>query len=293
MSSEFISARDLLSSGVHFGHRISRWNPKMRPYIFGSRNLIHIINIRETIKGLLKACHFIENLAMRNTLVLFVGTKRQAGSVIRSEAQRAGMPFVAERWIGGTLTNYATVRERLRRLEEIELWETDGTINRYKKKEVSSIMREKRKLLRNLEGIRTMDRIPGALVIVDPRNEEIAVAEATRIGAATIALIDTDGDPDQIDIPIPGNDDSMKVIQMVIGKIADAVLDGKAKAIPVPVPEGKQEERPMPSMPDVISVGRRDLRGGVRGRMGIGGPGGGRDRSRRTEPSPTEVKKES
>jgi small subunit ribosomal protein S2 len=239
----------------------------MRPYIFGSRNLIHIIDIKATVKGLIRACHFLENVAQRNELVLFVGTKRQAGSVIETEARRCGMPFVAQRWIGGSLTNYMTIRSRLRRLEEIEQWEKDGTIHRYNKKELSSIMREKRKLVRNLEGIRTMDRLPAALVLVDPRHEQIAVAEANKIKAATIALIDTDGNPDEIDIPVPGNDDSMKVVQIIVAQLADAVLAGKAKAIPVPVEEKKEESG---KGPDVVSIGRRDLRG-PRSRMRIAG----------------------
>lgn len=265
MPSPFISAEELLKSGVHFGHRVSRWNPKMKPYIYGKRNLIHILDIRQTVRGLVKAYHFIRNLAARGELVLFVGTKRQAGAVVRNEAVRAGMPFVAERWIGGTLTNYATVRERLKRLEEIETWEKDGTLSRYGKKEISAIMREKRKLVRNLEGIRTLQRLPACLVLIDPKHEHNAVKEADTLGAATVALIDTDGDPDEIDIPIPGNDDSMKVIQIVVSKLADAVIEGKAHAVPV---EAKVEE---PALPVVVSAGgreRRDRRGpmGPRGR---------------------------
>ena len=238
MPSLSISARELLISGVHYGHRVSKWNPKMKPYIHSRKSSIHIIDVRETIKGLVRAWHFIQKLSARGELILFVGTKRQAGAVIKAEAQRAGMPYVAERWLGGTLTNYETIRARLERLKEIEQWQEDGTINRYSKKEQSSILRQKRKLLRNLDGLRTMGRLPSCLVLVDPRHEAIAVAEANKIGAATVALIDTDGDPEAIDVAIPGNDDSMKVVQITISKLADAVVDGKAHPVGVP----KQEE---------------------------------------------------
>jgi small subunit ribosomal protein S2 len=276
MPSTFIDPKALLVAGVHFGHKVSRWNPKMRPYIFEKRNLIHIIDVRATVKGLIKACHFLEKLAARGELILFVGTKRQASTVIRNESRRCGMPYVAERWLGGTLTNYATIRERLTRLKTIESWEEDGTINRYGKKEQSGIAREKRKLIRNLDGIRTLERIPAALVIIDPCHESIAVAEADKVGAATVALIDTDGDPEAIDVPIPGNDDSMKVIQIVVAKLADAVIEGRAKAPHLVAPE------PVPQQ--VVSVGGRE-RGGRGGRdrlFGFGGPrgpgGGGRGR---------------
>ncbi|OHB77515.1 MAG: 30S ribosomal protein S2 [Planctomycetes bacterium RBG_16_59_8] len=231
MGLDTLSMKDLLASGVHFGHKVSRWNPKMRPFIFGKSNSVHIIDIKQTVKGLVKACRFAKNIAKRGDLILFVGTKRQACNIVRTESKRCGMPYVSERWLGGSLTNYKTVRGRLKRLNEIEQWETDGTINRYTKKEISGIMREKRRLVRNLDGLRVMDRLPTAIVIVDPMHERIAVDESNKIGAVAVALIDTDGDPDRVDIAIPGNDDSMKVIQIIIGKIADAVLDGKAEAI--------------------------------------------------------------
>ncbi len=255
-----ISARELLESGVHYGHRVSRWNPKMRPFIHSKRNLIHIMDVRETVKGLVKAWHFIKNLAARGELVLLVGTKRQAGAVVKAEAIRCGMPYVAERWLGGTLTNYETIRTRLSRLKEIETWEQDGTINRYSKKEQASIQRQKRKLLRNLDGLRTMERLPACLVVVDPNHEEIAVTEANKIGAATVALIDTDGDPDKIDIPIPGNDDSMKVIQIMMAKLADAILEGRAHPVGVPRPEDMVKAGAvsvsMPEKQGAINVGK-------------------------------------
>ncbi|HEY3227469.1 MAG TPA: 30S ribosomal protein S2 [Planctomycetota bacterium] len=271
MPSTFIDPKALLVAGVHFGHKVSRWNPKMAPFIFARRNLIHIIDVRETVKGLLKACHFLERIASRGELILFVGTKRQACTVIRDEAKRCSMPYVAERWLGGTLTNYATIRERLSRLKTIETWEEDGTIHRYGKKEQAGIAREKRKLIRNLDGIRTLDRLPAALMIIDPCHESIAVAEADKVGAATVALIDTDGDPEKIDVPIPGNDDSMKVIKIVVAKLADAVIEGRAKAPHIAIPE------PVPQQ--VVSVGGRERGGRGRGErlFGFGGrgPGGG------------------
>jgi small subunit ribosomal protein S2 len=236
-----ISARELLASGVHYGHKVSRWNPKMRPYIHAKHSLIHIIDVRETIKGLVRAWHVLKNLAARGELVLFIGTKRQAGAVIKEQAKRCGMPYVSERWLGGTLTNYETIRTRLNRLKEIETWEQDSTILRYSKKEQSAIHREKRKLLRNLDGLRQMDRLPSTLVIVDPMMEKIAVAEAHTIGAATVALIDSDGDPDAIDVAIPGNDDSIKVVNIIVTKLADAILEGKANPVGMPRPEEIQK----------------------------------------------------
>jgi small subunit ribosomal protein S2 len=286
MPSLSISARELLASGVHYGHRVSRWNPKMRPYIHAKKSLIHIIDVRQTIKGLVKAWHFLEKLAARGELILFVGTKRQAGAVIKSEAQRAGMPYVSERWLGGTLTNYDTIRLRLNRLKEIEQWEQDGTIKRYSKKEQSSIQREKRKLLRNLDGLRTMDRLPTCLVLVDPQHEAIAVQEAHKIGAATVALIDSDGDPDEIDIAIPGNDDSMKVVNIIVNKLADAIVEGKAH--PVGLPKAEEISKAgavsisVPEKQGAINVGkggrprRASMPGDRGGPRGPGGPGGPR-----------------
>lgn len=221
-----VSVQELLDSGVHFGHRVGRWNPKMEPFIFGKRNLIHIINLRETLKGLLRACNFVERLVADGRNVLFVGTKRQARTVVESEARRCNMPFVTERWLGGTLTNFETIRGRLKRLEEIEALE--GTENELilTKKELARLMREKRKLLKNLDGIRRMAKLPGALVLVDPNREDIAVAEANKLGIPVIALLDTDCDPSKIDIPIPGNDDAMRSIQVVVRRLTDSVIAG-------------------------------------------------------------------
>jgi small subunit ribosomal protein S2 len=281
-----ISARELLASGVHYGHKVSRWNPKMRPYIHAKHSLIHIIDVRETIKGLVRAWHVLKNLAARGELVLFIGTKRQAGAVIKEQAKRCGMPYVSERWLGGTLTNYETIRTRLHRLKEIETWEADSTILRYSKKEQSAIHREKRKLLRNLDGLRQMDRLPSTLVIVDPMMEKIAVAEAHTIGAATVALIDSDGDPDSIDVAIPGNDDSIKVVNIIVTKLADAILEGKANPVGMPRPEEIQKAGAVsisvPEKAGAVNIGK----GGRPRRVSTPGGMGGGMGSRPPAPAP-------
>jgi small subunit ribosomal protein S2 len=246
----------------------------MRPYIYGKRNLIHIIDLRETVRGLLRAYRYLAKVASNGSLVLFVGTKRQAKETIEREAARSGMPFVSERWLGGTLTNYRTIRDRLKRLQELEsMWlpagEKQGKIDiqahmrsmlneagklelskapetaeirQYSKKMVATLNRELTKIHRNLQGIREMNRLPDALVVVDPKREHIAVKEAQRMGVATVALIDTDSDPDTVDLPIPGNDDSIRSIELVLAKLADAVLEGKA-ALP---PDQQAQAKPRP-----------------------------------------------
>lgn len=224
MASELV--RQLVDAGIHFGHRVSRWNPKMSPYIFGKRNSIHIIDIRETVKGLLRAKRFLAQAVSNGQDVLFVGTKRQARHHIRSHATRVSMPFVAERWLGGTLTNFRTIRSRLSRLEELEQAEADGTALEYSKKMIASRARELRKIRRNLDGIRSLNRLPGALVVIDVHRERNAVREARKLGIPTICLIDSDSDPDFADLPIPGNDDAMRGIEIVLTHLADAVEEG-------------------------------------------------------------------
>lgn len=224
--------KSLVDAGVHFGHRVSRWNPKMAPYIHGKRNMIHIIDVRETLKGLLRARKLIQQTVASGRDVLFVGTKRQARHAIQEEAKRCGMHYVSERWLGGTLTNFRTIRARLNRLEELEkLWEVGPSgkaqIDTYSKKMKSTMARERDKIKANLEGIRKMDRMPGVMVVVDTRREHIAVKEARKLGVKTVALIDTDSDPDLIDLPIPGNDDAMRAIEMIAHDLSDAVIDGK------------------------------------------------------------------
>jgi small subunit ribosomal protein S2 len=222
--------KDLVEAGCHFGHRASRWNPKMRPYIYARRNLIHIIDVRETIRGLLRAKKYLSQVASGNGLILFVGTKRQAADTIEREALRCGMPFVSERWLGGTLTNFRTIRDRLSRLEELEVIRAGEGIKTYSKKMQSTLSREYRKIYRNLNGMRTMTRLPECMVIVDPKKEHNAVKEAQKLGVTVVSLIDTDCDPDKVDLPIPGNDDSMRSIELIVKILADSVLAGKNQA---------------------------------------------------------------
>ncbi|MCI0335761.1 MAG: 30S ribosomal protein S2 [Planctomycetes bacterium] len=223
--------KELVEAGVHYGHRASRWNPKMRPYIYARKNLIHIIDVRETVRGLLRAKKYLTQISSQGSLVLFVGTKRQAGDAIEREAQRCGMPYVNDRWLGGTLTNFRTIRSRLTRLEELESIRDSEKINTYSKKMQSALSREYRKMFRNLNGIRTMNRLPECLIIVDPKKEKNAVSEAQKLGVATVSLIDTDCDPDLVDLPIPGNDDSMRSIELIVKMLSDAIVAGKNRAV--------------------------------------------------------------
>jgi small subunit ribosomal protein S2 len=231
-----------VESGVHFGHRVSRWNPKMERFIYGKRNLIHIINLVETVKGLTRAVGFLKNLCATGQQVVFVGTKRQIKSIIESEAKRCAMPFVTERWLGGALTNFQTIRQRLRRLEQLEELESTGKLGLYSKKIQASLLRELRRIKKNLDGIREMHRLPGALVVVDPRNEIISVKEANKLGIPVIAILDTDCDPEEVDIPIPGNDDAIRSVQVLLEKMVDAVNEGKANFDEHAAMEARAEE---------------------------------------------------
>lgn len=241
MASELV--RQLIDAGVHFGHRASRWNPKMSPYIFGKRNTIHIIDIRETVKGLLRAKRFISQLVANNQDILFVGTKRQARLHVQQQAMRVGMPYVIERWLGGTLSNFRTIRSRLQRLEELEAAEADGTALEYSKKMIATRSRELNKIKRNLDGIRTMTKLPAALVIIDVFREKNAVHEAKKLGIPTVCLIDTDSDPDFADVPIPGNDDAIRAIETVLTHLADAVDEGKKGRVAPAASEGQGGRR--------------------------------------------------
>ncbi|MCC6579907.1 MAG: 30S ribosomal protein S2 [Phycisphaeraceae bacterium] len=224
--------KDLVDSGIHFGHRATHWNPKMSPFIFGKRNRIHIIDVKATIKGLLLARKFLTRVVAGGKDVLFVGTKRQARGSLETLVKEAGMHYVTERWLGGTLTNFRTIRERLKRLEELERLDQTGEINSYSKKMESQLNREKTKILRNLEGIRNMTRLPGAMVVIDVGREINALKEARKLGIPTVCLIDTDSDPDYADIPIPGNDDAMRAIEVVVQALCAAVMEGKqARAV--------------------------------------------------------------
>ena len=222
--------QEMIEAGVHFGHRTSLWNPKMKPYIFGAKNQIHILDIRETLRGMLRAKKYLGQVASGGSLILFVGTKRQAGEAVEAHATRCGMPFVSERWLGGTLTNFRTIRSRLGRLEELESIRGSDAINSYSKKMQSALNREYRKMYRNLNGLRTMNRLPECLFIVDPGKERNAVREARRLGITTVGLIDTDSDPSLIDLPIPGNDDGIRSIELILKQLADAVSKGRGQA---------------------------------------------------------------
>ncbi len=220
--------RELVDSGVHYGHRVSWWNPKMAPYIYGKRNGIHIINVKETVKGLLVAKKFLVQTVSQGRDVLFVGTKRQAKQAIIAQSTRCSMPYVSERWLGGTLTNFRTIRSRLARLEELEALDESGQINTFSKKMITTLTREKRKIKRNLEGIRKMTQLPGAVVAIDCRREHLSLREARKLGITTIGLLDTNCDPDMVDIAIPGNDDAMRTIELCLKELAEAVEQGKA-----------------------------------------------------------------
>jgi small subunit ribosomal protein S2 len=237
-----IVVKDFLESGVHFGHRASRWNPKMRPYIYARRNQIHIIDLKETLRGLIRAKKYLAKVVSQGSLVLFVGTKRQAADPVQAAASKCGMPYVNERWLGGTLTNFRTIRSRLKRLEELEAITASGELATYSKKRQSTLLRERKKIFTNLSGIREMNRLPEALIIIDPRRESISVKEARLLGIKVVALIDTDSDPDVVDLPIPGNDDSIRSIDLMLMHLSDAIIEGKAT-----LPEPPKEEAPGPA----------------------------------------------
>ena len=225
MSNEL--ARELISAGVHFGHGSSRWNPKMAPYIFGTRSKIHIIDVKETLKGLLIAKKLLTTVVSSGKDVVFVGTKRQAQRSVENASAQCGMHFVSQRWLGGMLTNFRTVRSRLQRLEHLEGLEAGGKLAEESKKQESRMKREMRKISTNLGGVRKMNRLPGAVIVVDTRRENLALQEARKLSIVTIGIIDTDSDPDAVDIAIPANDDSIKAIELLLTQLAEAVSVGK------------------------------------------------------------------
>ncbi len=221
-----VKIKELLEGGIHFGHKASKWHPAMEKFIHGKKNKIHIINLKHTIKGIITAHHFLKSVVADGQEVLFVGTKRQAREIIRREAQRCKMPYVADRWIGGTFTNFDVIRTRVGKLVELEQLQESEEWGHYSKKMISSLTREKRKIDRNLGGIRDMKKLPGALFIVDPKEEHIAVCEARKARIPIVGLLDTDSNPADVDIPIPGNDDAIRSIDLVCKKMADAVAEG-------------------------------------------------------------------
>ena len=239
-----ISMKQLLEAGVHFGHQTRRWNPKMKQYIFTERNGIYIIDLQKTVKKVNEAYFFMRDVAMEGKPILFVGTKKQAQESIEAEAKRCGQHYVSNRWLGGMLTNFKTIRTRIEKLENIEKMEETGDINLLPKKEIIKLMHEKEKLEKNLGGIRNLNGMPGALFIVDPRKERIAVSEAHKMGIPVVAIVDTNCDPDEIDYPIPGNDDAIRAVKLIVSKMADAVLEGK---------QGEQMDEEEPPAEEVVS----------------------------------------
>ncbi|MGI6713407.1 MAG: 30S ribosomal protein S2 [Bacillota bacterium] len=221
-----ISMKQLLEAGVHFGHQTRRWNPKMAPYIFTERNGIYIIDLQKTVGKVEEAYNFVRDVVAQGKSVLFVGTKKQAQESIKEEAERCGMYYVHERWLGGMLTNFHTIQKRIDRLRELEKMEEDGTFEVLPKKEVSQLRAQKDKLQRFLGGIKEMKQLPGVIFIVDPRKERIAVAEGRRLGIPIVAIVDTNCDPDEVDYIIPGNDDAIRAVKLLTSKIADASIEG-------------------------------------------------------------------
>jgi small subunit ribosomal protein S2 len=292
-----LEVQELIEAGIHFGHPASRWNPKMKPYIFGKRNFIHIIDLKETVKGIVRAKKFLSRLVAAGGDVVFVGTKRQARVAAEQQAKRCGMPYVNHRWLGGTLTNFRSIRSRLGRLDELDQMEVTGTINRHSKKMIASLQREHQKIRRNLEGIRMMERLPAALIIVDTIREKNAVREARKMDVPVVAMADTEADPDDLTVVIPGNDDAMRAIEIVLTHLADAVIEGKANRATLAAKEGEGQaparaptrprarasrrpttgaERPVPEMPlpkpHPATQAERPAGEAVAGDTGTGGP---------------------
>jgi small subunit ribosomal protein S2 len=222
-----VSMKELLEAGVHFGHQTKRWNPKMKDFIFGERNGIYIIDLQKTHRLLQDALQYVQDLASQGRTIMFVGTKRQAQDAVAEEAQRAGMPYVNERWLGGLLTNFVTIRKSLDRLRELEAMSTDGRHERLTKKEVAQLEKERVKIEKNLKGIKGMKNVPDAIFVIDTRKESIAVQEARKLKIPVIGIVDTNCDPDEVDHVIPGNDDALRAIKLFAGRIADAILAGR------------------------------------------------------------------
>lgn len=243
-----VTMKELLEAGVHFGHQVKRWNPKMKRYIFGERNGIHIVDLQKTLKGIVEAYNFVKSVASAGSPVLFVGTKKQAQDAVAEEAKRAESFYVNNRWLGGMLTNFSTVRKSIERLKKIDAMKENGTYGVLTKKEVSLLEKERIKLEKNLSGIKEMSGLPGALFVVDPRKEKIAVAEARRLSIPVVAVVDTNCDPDEVDYVIPGNDDAIRAIKLIASKMAEAVLESKnalAKAVADEAEKAKIDEKVM------------------------------------------------
>ncbi|MDR1607851.1 MAG: 30S ribosomal protein S2 [Deltaproteobacteria bacterium] len=245
-----VSMKQLLEAGVHFGHQTRRWNPKMKPYIFGARNNIYIIDLQKTVQLFKTAYQFVVDTVSQGRSVLFVGTKKQAADAIQEEANRAGMFYINSRWLGGTLTNFVTIKKSIERLKKLEAMKADGTINQYHKKEIIQLENQMVKLRKNLGGIKEMDRLPGAIFVIDPKRENIATAEARRLGIPVVAVVDTNCDPDEVDYIIPGNDDAIRAIKLMAAKMGDACLEGRAR--------WEEQARGGLAVPDKDEIGSSD-----------------------------------
>jgi len=261
-----VSMRQMLEAGVHFGHQTRFWNPKMAPFIFGERNKIHIINLEKTQPLYLQAAAFIKNVAAEGGKILFVGTKRSARDAIQKEATRCSMPYVNQRWLGGMLTNFKTIRQSIKRLNELDEMAQNGTLERRGKKEAQMLRREMEKLLRSLGGIRDMTALPDALFVIDVGHEEIAIHEAKKLGIPVVAVVDTNCSPDGLDYVIPGNDDAMRAILLYAGGVADSVLEGKASLPQVPVGEDEFVELDEEGNPRKRTAARRPPPSAARGK---------------------------
>ncbi len=237
-----ISMKQLLEAGVHFGHQTRRWNPKMAEYIFTERNGIYIIDLQKTVKKVEEAYNFIRDIAQDGGDVLFVGTKKQAQDSIKEEAERVGMYWVNARWLGGMLTNFKTIKQRIERLEQLTRMEEDGTFDLLPKKEVLNLKNEREKLEKFLGGIKTMKKLPSALFVVDPRKEKIAIAEAKKLGIPVVAIVDTNCDPEEVDYVIPGNDDAIRAVKLIASAMANAIIEGRQGKDAVPAIEEAGEE---------------------------------------------------
>ena len=237
-----ISMKQLLEAGVHFGHQTRRWNPKMSEYIYTERNGIYIINLQKTVKKIVEAYDFIKEVAESGESILFVGTKKQAQDSIKEEAERVGMYYVNARWLGGMLTNFKTIQKRIERLNQLKKMEEDGTFDLLTKKEATKLKLEIEKLEKYLGGIKDMKKLPGALFVVDPRKEKIAVAEAHKLGIPVVAIVDTNCDPDEVDYVIPGNDDAIRAVKLIASTMANAIIEGKQGEDALPVAEEAEEE---------------------------------------------------
>src|SRR5512132_988287 len=237
-----LTMKELLEAGVHFGHQTKRWNPKMQKYIFGERNGIYIIDLQKTLKKFRDAYSFVRELSANGGTMLFIGTKKQAQETVFEEAGRCGMYYVNQRWLGGTLTNFATIRKSIARLKKLEEMKETGEYERLPKKEALELDREREKLEKALQGIKTMDQLPSAVFIIDPRKEKIAVMEAQRLGIPIVAIVDTNCDPTGIDYPVPGNDDAIRAIRLITSRVADAILEGRGTLAKDEVEDGAEPE---------------------------------------------------